>query len=184
MEAIETTTIEQDGHTYRISIFRDPDAPNPLDDWSEMGTILSLNRRHVNFDPAGVEEAIEHNPDAVPLSYFEHGRCLLVGRRGIARRRAARGIRSASPGSGCPTPRRCNRPATTAAGHASTSCASVPARPAKPIPSGATATSTVTRSSESPLARVRQRGAESLDSCWGFYGLDTCRSEAASPALL
>ena len=41
-----------------------------------MGTILSLNRRHGNFDPAGVEAAIESNPDAVPLSYFEHGLCL------------------------------------------------------------------------------------------------------------
>ena len=41
-----------------------------------MGTILSLNRRHRNFDPAGVEDAIENHPDAVPLSYFEHGLCL------------------------------------------------------------------------------------------------------------
>jgi hypothetical protein len=41
-----------------------------------MGSILSLNRRHVNFDPAGVERAVGGNPDAVPLSYFEHGRCL------------------------------------------------------------------------------------------------------------
>ena len=38
-----------------------------------MGTILSLNRRHHNFDPDGIEEAISHNPDAVPLSYYEHG---------------------------------------------------------------------------------------------------------------
>ncbi len=76
MDAIETKTVEQDGQTYRISIYADPDAPNPLKDWSEMGTILSLNRRHSNFDPAGVEQAIEHNPDAVPLSYYEHGLCL------------------------------------------------------------------------------------------------------------
>ena len=75
MEAIETNTIEQDGHTYRIAIYPDPDAPNPLNDWSEMGTILSLNRRHCNFDPAGVEAAIENNPDAVPLCYYEHGLC-------------------------------------------------------------------------------------------------------------
>jgi hypothetical protein len=75
MDAIETRTIERDGLTYRIRIYPDPDVPNPLDDWSEMGTILSLNRRHINFDPAGVDAAIEHNPDAVPLSYFEHGLC-------------------------------------------------------------------------------------------------------------
>src|SRR5271170_5023561 len=76
MEAIETNTIEQNGQTYRVSIFHDQDAPNPLKDWSEMGTILSLNRRHVNFETAGVEAAIESNPDAVPLSYYEHGQCL------------------------------------------------------------------------------------------------------------
>jgi hypothetical protein len=75
MDAIETETVERDGQTFRIRIYADPDAPNPLKDWSEMGSILSLNRRHVNFDPTGIEEAIESNPDAVPLSYFEHGLC-------------------------------------------------------------------------------------------------------------
>jgi hypothetical protein len=75
MNAIETKTIEHDGSTYRITIYPDPDVPNPLEDWSEMGRILSLNRRHRNFDPAGVEDALAHDPDAVPLSYFEHGLC-------------------------------------------------------------------------------------------------------------
>ena len=76
MDAIETTTVEQDGQTYRIAIYADADAPNPLEDWDEMGSILSLNRRHVNFDPDGIDAAIGDNPDAVPLSYYEHGRCL------------------------------------------------------------------------------------------------------------
>ena len=76
MDAIETKTIVAGSHTYRISIYPDEDTPNPLDDWSEMGSILSLNRRHRNFDPAGIDAAIESNPDAVRLSYFEHGRCL------------------------------------------------------------------------------------------------------------
>ena len=75
MDAIETTTIEQDGQTFRITVYVDADAPNPLEDWDEMGTILSLHRRHVNFDPDGIGEAID-DPDAVKLSYFEHGRCL------------------------------------------------------------------------------------------------------------
>lgn len=75
MDAIETTTIERDGQTYRITVYADADAANPLEDWDEMGTILSLNRLHVNFDPAGIGAAID-DPDAVPLSYFEHGRCL------------------------------------------------------------------------------------------------------------
>ena len=85
MDAIETKTIERDGQTFRIRIYADADAPNPLEDWDEMGTILSLNRRHVNFDPDGVEAAIG-DPDAVPLSYYEHGLVPVVGRRGIARR--------------------------------------------------------------------------------------------------
>src|SRR4051812_40850869 len=76
MEAIETKTIEQDGQTYRIRIYPDTDASNPLEDWDEMGTILSLNGRHINFDPDGVDEAIRNNPDSVGLSYFEHGLCL------------------------------------------------------------------------------------------------------------
>ena len=75
MEAIETSTVEQGGQTYRIAIYHDADAPNPLEDGYDMGTILSLNRRHGNFDPGGIEAATESNPDAVPLSYFEHGLC-------------------------------------------------------------------------------------------------------------
>jgi hypothetical protein len=75
MDAIETRTIEHSSQTFRIRIYADPDAPNPLKDWDEMGTILSLNRRHANFDPDGVEAAMG-DPDTVPLSYFEHGLCL------------------------------------------------------------------------------------------------------------
>jgi hypothetical protein len=76
MDAIETRTIELNGHTYRITIYADEDAPNPLNDWCEMGTILSLGRRHANYHPGSVDELLDENPDAVPLSYFEHGRCL------------------------------------------------------------------------------------------------------------
>ena len=76
MQAIETKTIEQDGQTYCIHVYYDPDVSNPLEDWPEIGTILSLNHRHSNFDPDGVDEAIQNNLDAVPLSYYEHGQCL------------------------------------------------------------------------------------------------------------
>jgi hypothetical protein len=76
MGAIATETVEHDGLTYRITIYADSDAPNPLRDTSQFGTILSLNRRHQNFDTIGIEEAMNGNPDAVPLSYYEHGRCL------------------------------------------------------------------------------------------------------------
>jgi hypothetical protein len=75
MIPIETETVERDGQSYRIVVYPDDEAPNPLEDWSEMGTILSLNRRHGNFDPDGIEDAIGNNPDAVPLSYDEHGLC-------------------------------------------------------------------------------------------------------------
>ena len=76
MDAIETTIIEQEGQTFRITVYADTDAPNPLEDWEEMGTILSLNRRHANFDPDAIDDEIHGNPDAVPLSYYEHGQCL------------------------------------------------------------------------------------------------------------
>jgi hypothetical protein len=76
MDAIETRTVEKDGQTYRISVYAGTCAPNPLKDWDEMGTILSLNHRHCNFDPGGIEAGIRNNPDAVPLSYYEHGLCL------------------------------------------------------------------------------------------------------------
>jgi hypothetical protein len=68
MDAIDTQTFERNGRTYRVSLYHDGDAPNPLEDWDEMGTILSLNRRHRNFDPEGVEAAIDNNPDAVALT--------------------------------------------------------------------------------------------------------------------
>ena len=76
MDAIDTRTVEQDGTTFRIRIYADEDAANPLEEWCEMGSILSLSRRHANFDPGGIEAALESIPDAVPLSYFEHGSCL------------------------------------------------------------------------------------------------------------
>jgi hypothetical protein len=75
MDSIKTITIEQAGQTYRITVYADEDAANPLEDWDEMGSILSLNRRHRNFDPGGIDDAIATNPDAVPLSYYEHGLC-------------------------------------------------------------------------------------------------------------
>lgn len=75
MQAIEVTTVEQEGHTYRIAIYHDADASDPLEDCDGMGRIMSLNRRHRHFDPDGIEAAIENHPDAVPLSYFEHGLC-------------------------------------------------------------------------------------------------------------
>jgi len=87
MDAIESRIVERSGQTFRVDLYHDPDAPNPLEDGDEMGMILSLNRRHRCFDPAGIEDAIESNPDVVPLSYFEHGLCRWsVADEGPARR--------------------------------------------------------------------------------------------------
>jgi hypothetical protein len=41
-----------------------------------MGTIRSLGRRHASYDPCSVDDLFKHHPDAVPLSYYEHGLCL------------------------------------------------------------------------------------------------------------
>src|SRR5215469_10678589 len=76
MDAILTETAPLGGHSYRITIYPDTDAPNPLDNGSGMGSILSLNRRHANYHSASVDELLENTPDAVPLSYYEHGLCL------------------------------------------------------------------------------------------------------------
>jgi hypothetical protein len=76
MNAIETTTVERNGQTLRIRIYPDYDTPNPLEDWSAMGSILSLSRRHANYHPGSVDDLLEDHPDAVPLSYYEHGLCL------------------------------------------------------------------------------------------------------------
>lgn len=65
-------------HGDRIAFYRvEPDlfAENPMDDDESNGTIYSLGRRHNNYNPDKVYDAIENNPDAVKLSYFEHGQC-------------------------------------------------------------------------------------------------------------
>jgi hypothetical protein len=76
MEAISTEAVCHHGETFRITIYANPHAGNPLEDWGEMGRILSRNRRHANHMPGSVDELLEENPDAVPLSYYEHGLCL------------------------------------------------------------------------------------------------------------
>lgn len=65
------------GHDYILftTIEHDEDAENPLTASDANGTIYSLNRRHRNFDADAVEDAMRHNPDAVALSYYEHGGC-------------------------------------------------------------------------------------------------------------
>jgi hypothetical protein len=179
MEAIEINTIEQDGHAYRISIYPDGDTPNPLDDWSEMGTILSLNRRHVNFDPDGVAAAIEDDPDAVPLSYFEHGPCLwaVAGELPLSARCPwdsvsfagvwipdTESLASAKHYGGS-TRRHFMRKRARQACEAYTQWCN-----------GDVYGYEVERITTCSCCGEERK--ESVDSCWGFFGLDYCRSEA------
>ncbi len=179
MDTITTETVERDGQTFRIAIYPDENTPNPLEDWCEMGTILSLNRRHVNFDPDGIESAIETNPDAVLLSYFEHGGCLwsVAG--------------ELPPGCRCPWD--------------SVSFAGIWLPDADTLASARNYGGFTRRMFMRKRARQAcdaytdwcngdvygyeiekvsscpncgQEEAEPVESCWGFYGLDYCLSEA------
>jgi hypothetical protein len=183
VEPIETNKIEQRGRTYHIRIFRDEDAPNPLNDWSEMGTILSLNRRHVNFDPDGVEEAISNNPDAVALSHYEHGLCLW------------------SVAGELPAAARCPWDSVAFAGVWLPDAGTLVS--AKPY-GGRTRQLFMRKRARQACEAYTQwcngeiygyeivrittcedcgsEKAESLESCWGFYGLDTCLTEAQAAA--
>jgi hypothetical protein len=53
----------------------DPDGEDPVHDSDAMGEIWTLKRHHHRFDEEKVLEALHHNPDAVQLSYDEHGLC-------------------------------------------------------------------------------------------------------------
>lgn len=60
-----------------VTLAHDRDCQNPLDDCDGMGSIQSLNRRHVNHISAEeFANVMAENKDAVALSYFEHGQCL------------------------------------------------------------------------------------------------------------
>jgi hypothetical protein len=57
-------------------LVQDSDCANPLED-DGMGSIRSLNRRHINsIDYDEAVAILKSDKDAVALSYFEHGRCL------------------------------------------------------------------------------------------------------------
>jgi hypothetical protein len=74
MDAVETVDLA--GHTFRITIYPDSDAPNPLEYASEIGTVVSLMRKHDKFDARGADEALAGNADRVPLSDYKHALCL------------------------------------------------------------------------------------------------------------
>lgn len=74
-EPVHTETHEIGDSEYRISIYQDEDAVNPMDEWSEMGTITSIysdNRfAWSEHSEATLEAFLNENHDAVALSFPE-----------------------------------------------------------------------------------------------------------------
>jgi hypothetical protein len=188
MDAIHTETLEAHGQTYRIRITPDTDVANPLEDYSAMGMILSLSSRHVNFDPEGIEDAIRHNVDAVPLSYYEHGNCLwsVAGELPLGARCRfdsvefagvwqpdAETLDSARNYGGSTRRQFMRRRAGQACEVYSQWC------------NGDVYGYEIERVAICP--HCGEESTEAVDSCWGFYGLDECLSEAnnmlAAPPL-
>jgi hypothetical protein len=180
MDAIKTETVEHGGHSFRIRVYYDADAPNPLEeDWSELGTILSLNRRHANYHPGSVDELLEDHPDAVPLSYYEHGLCLWsvagelpahlrcpwdsVGIAGFWLPDAET-LESARNYGGFTRRMFMRKRARQACDVYTQWC------------NGEVYGYEVERMAACGTCHAEQ--AEPLDSCWGFYGLEDCLSEA------
>ncbi len=183
MDATETTTVELGGQTFRIRIYPDGGMPNPLEDWSEMGTILSLNRRHANYHPGSVDDLLEDHPDAVPLSYYEHGQCLwsVAGELPASCRCPFDSVGIAgfwlpdeetlasARNYGGFTRRMFMRKRARQACETYTQWCN-----------GDVYGYDIERLTACPACGHEE--AESVDSCWGFYGLDDCRSEASAAA--
>lgn len=75
--ARETTHVIVGDKILFITIDHDSDAANPCKEWDGFGSIRSLSRKHVeNIDPDEALEILKTDPDAVALSYFEHGNSL------------------------------------------------------------------------------------------------------------
>jgi hypothetical protein len=183
MNAIETTTVERGGQTFRIRIYPDGDTPNPLKDWSEMGTILSLNRRHASFNPSRVEFAIENDPDAVPLSYYEHGQCLWSVAAELPAACRCRFDSVAFAGVWLPDA----ETLASAKGYGGFTRRMFMRKRARQACEAYTqwCNGEVYGYDIEQVTTCPQCGQEStepVDSCWGFYGLDYCRSEAQAAA--
>lgn len=182
-QPIETETVEQAGHTYCIAIFADETAANPLEDWDEMGTILSLNRRHINFDPEGVAAGLS-NPDAIPLSYYEHGlRCWSLAAELL-------------PGADCPfdsvafaglwlPDAETLASARPYGGRARRQFMRTRARQACDVYTtwcnGEVYGYEITRLTA--CGQCSAECSEPVDSCWGFYGLELCLCEARAVVI-
>jgi hypothetical protein len=183
MDAIQTRTIELGGETYRITIYPDCDAecPSGGDGWR----LISFGRRHIGFEdpdryckgpdrwgaplPAsiGLSRKLEYGT-AFWLSYFEHGPCRwsLMGEGPQCRWDSVKvaGILlwESSP----------RELGTDYAARESEARQFLE-------------TYTAWANGEVYGYAIERLGsgsepAETLDSCWGFYGLDHCLAEAES----
>jgi hypothetical protein len=66
-----------DGRMVIGYLVQDGDCNNPLEDCEGIGAIHSLNLHHINrMDGNEALAILESDPDAVALSYYEHGQCL------------------------------------------------------------------------------------------------------------
>lgn len=61
-----------DKHIAFVKLWLDEDAENPL--CGSGNRIVSLNKRHSNFDPVAFDK-YHRDPDSVVLGYYEHGDC-------------------------------------------------------------------------------------------------------------
>jgi len=70
------TTSQHDDMIAFVRVDHDDSPENPCE-WGTMGTIRSFSNRHINHVKSQEElnDLLESNPDAVALSYFEHGQC-------------------------------------------------------------------------------------------------------------
>lgn len=181
MEAIQTKTLELAGTSYRISIYPDPDAENP-GDWDGW-RLVSFGSRHIGFEapdryckgldsfgvplPGGI--GLSRKLDcgtAFWLSYYEHGLCRwsLMGEGPYCRwdsvkvagillwEQPSRDLSSDYPSREAAARHFLDTYTAWANGE-------VYGYAIERLPSGS-------------------EPAEPLDSCWGFYGMDTCLSEA------
>jgi len=74
-EAGVSTILNEENRIVFAWIRHNESPENPLEDWDCIGSIHSLGHRLISYDPDTIEENRD-NPDAIPLSYFEHGLCM------------------------------------------------------------------------------------------------------------
>ena len=142
---------------YRVSIFQDETAPNPLRDMDEMGIIMSPSRNSVNFNPA-IEDAREH-PGMVDLGRTTNGDIWIPDNATMESAKLLTGQERAD---------------------------FMAERARQAIESfhrwlrGDVYGYVIDRVSKCECCS--QEVVKHIDSCWGFYGFDDCVAEATSEA--